>query len=216
MNKRFFTALLASVALVGTTTLGFAAEAPNFSAIADAMANPAPAAAPVVKDIDFSKTEADTMAYIASIARKVDNANIPFTKLAQQFIWGNQQLKKSQMAENDPLRAEADGGPYIMVAGYWDTEITVSGGGTLTMVAYVSDPVSTVTEVEVYFNQQPTGVFLQDDGLSGDFAANDSVYGFTAPVPPGNGLVASQILLELKAKNQAGGESDLWPYLTIR
>ncbi len=106
--------------------------------------------------------------------------------------------------------------PFIMLAGYYDTDITEEEGGTFKMIAYVYDPdgPQDVVKVEIYYQGMPTGVLLYDDGQHGDFGANDQVWGFVAEVPP-NTVPAGEYLLELKAFDAENNESDLWPYLTI-
>lgn len=218
MRKSFLAVMAISLSFFIGVSVSSATNAPDFAAIAEQLTNGAPAAAPVVRDVDYSKAETNFMAYIAAISRSVDQQNIPFTKLAQQYIWGSDRMHKEEF---DPLRAEmkARGAnkPFIMVGGYWDTQISATSGGLLTLICYVSDPdgQDDIAGVELYYNQQPTGAFLMDNGQMGDFAAGDYVYGIQAQIAAPDLLPAGQYLLELVAYDHSGNQSDMWPYLTI-
>jgi len=59
----------------------------------------------------------------------------------------------------------ANSAPFINLAGYLDTDLSWEAGGQFTMLAYVTDIDSPVVSVEVYWDGQPTGLFLEDDGL---------------------------------------------------
>jgi hypothetical protein len=217
MTRTFLTSLLASVALIGSAAFSYAAtEGPDFAAIADQLSTSAPAAAPEVKDIDFSKVQPDTYAYVASIERSVDEARLPFSKLAQQFIWGTDRLQKKGVNAKTSADSRGPNRPFIMVGGFWDTQLSESAGGRLTLICYVSDPdgPADVQGVELYMGEDHTNVFLQDDGNSGDFSAGDGVFGLQMDFTAGQ-VPAGQYLLELVATDQSGNESDMWPYLTI-
>jgi hypothetical protein len=213
--KKLSTVLAALAVLVLSGSLAHAAQAPDFAAIAEALNNGTLASEPVVQEIDFSKVETSTMAYIAAVARQAEHPTIPFNKLAQQFIWGGE---RPRFHAGDSLERDFQGDqrPYIMVGGYWDTQISSAAGGRVTLLCYVSDPQGpgNIAQVELYFNQRPTGVTLFDDGRHGDFAANDSVFGIQFDIDPGS-LPAGQYLLELVATDRDGNQSDMWPYLTI-
>jgi hypothetical protein len=101
--------------------------------------------------------------------------------------------------------------PTILVAGWWDTYVTSSSGGTITMVALCQD--EDVESVQIYYDGVPTGVFLVDDGTQGDQTPGDGL--FTLSVAAGPGLAPAAYLLELVAVDQAGNESMVWPYLEI-
>jgi hypothetical protein len=95
--------------------------------------------------------------------------------------------------------------PQINVAGYLDTDLKVGIQGTLTLLAWVTDPEGDALDsVEIYLGG-PTGVTLQDSG--------GGVFQFS--VPATFAAPISQLLLELKATDGRGAESTLWPYLTI-
>jgi hypothetical protein len=57
-------------------------------------------------------------------------------------------------------------------------------------------------------------VFLADDGMNGDFAPNDGVWGIQFSIPPET-VPPGDYLFELRAEDESGNYSDLWPYLTI-
>ena len=104
--------------------------------------------------------------------------------------------------------------PYIMMAGYMDTDISYSDGGLFHMLAYVSDMDSPVDFVEIYWEGQPTGAYLYDDGEHGDFEPGDDLWGLQIEVGP-NLVPEGDYLFELRAKDVDGNFSDIWPYLTI-
>lgn len=115
-----------------------------------------------------------------------------------------------ESASNDePAPANA---PFIYMAGFLDTRLSSSTSGTLKICA-VTQGEHLVESVELYFNGIGTGVFLKDDGLNDDFGASDGVFGLRVPIAPGS-LPAGDYLLQLKASDNAGLSSDLWPYLT--
>jgi len=108
----------------------------------------------------------------------------------------------------------ANSAPFINLAGYLDTDLSWEAGGQFTMLAYVTDIDSPVVSVEVYWDGQPTGLFLEDDGLHSDFGASDGLWGVSFPIEPFS-LPEGEYLLELRALDATGRFSDLWPYLTV-
>lgn len=115
-----------------------------------------------------------------------------------------------------PIADPPDGnGPFVFAAGYNMTRVSTDSGGQLNLIAIAIDNQDNITGVELFVSGLSTGVFLKDDGKSGDFAAGDNVYGINFDIPAGS-MAANDWLLELKAYNNAGQESDLWPYLTVR
>ncbi len=105
-------------------------------------------------------------------------------------------------------------GPFIRMAGFMDSELTYQRGGQFRLVAFVTDVDFDVREVEIFYQGEPTGVFLRDDGLNGDFDANDQIWGIilsfdSYQVPP------NQYRFEIQAIDDAGNCSGLWPYLNI-
>ncbi|MBN1296146.1 hypothetical protein JXA80_05150 [bacterium] len=171
-----------------------------------------------------SQTTAPTQNEILAVTRlfeSLDFAPTPIVPDVPVWIDGPPVSGPSWMTQmqqmlsiHGPSAAEGNQLPFIMMAGYMDTEITWENGGVFKMLAWVWDADNDVASVEVYYDGQPTGVYLLDDGFSGDFGPGDDIYGLTfdiAPysVPPG------QYMLELRAEDQLGNMSDLWPYLTI-
>lgn len=106
--------------------------------------------------------------------------------------------------------------PFVMLAGYYDTDVTYQDGGTFKFIAYVWDPdgYSDIGNVEIYYASTPTSVYLADDGNNGDFGAGDSIFGISVPIPPLT-LPSDRYLLEIVATDLEGNQSDMWPYLTI-
>ncbi len=104
--------------------------------------------------------------------------------------------------------------PLIMIAGYMQTRLQTNSAGNLNLIALVTDGegLADVARVEIYYQGLATGVLLLDDGAHGDFAADDGVFGFAAPV--GSGLPPSRFLLEIVAQDASGNYSLHWPYLS--
>jgi hypothetical protein len=96
--------------------------------------------------------------------------------------------------------------PYIYLAGYFDTFITASSGGTLSVAALVQDNIG-VSEVELYYNGEPQGLFLDDIG-DDVFLTN---FGAIQPGQAG----AGRYTFEMIARDRAGNTSKLWPYFVI-
>jgi len=107
-----------------------------------------------------------------------------------------------------------DGRSKLLAAGFLDTHITTESGGRLTIAALVIDPSeSRVESVEIYFDGIPTGLHLHDDGQDGDIAAGNHLYTFRAEVGPG--VPASEMLIELVARDSDGVIIGVWPRLIV-
>lgn len=133
---------------------------------------------------------------------------------APAFIPSWTLLKEQMMAPDQSAYSEGNNPPFIMMAGYMDTDVTWEDGGTFKMLAWVWDAENDVASVRLYYDGQPTDVFLLDDGNSADFEAGDSLYGLTFEIQPYT-LPPGEYILELRAEDVQGNQSDLWPYLTI-
>ncbi|MCD4653163.1 hypothetical protein K8T06_04445 [bacterium] len=123
-------------------------------------------------------------------------------------------LRRQMLIPGAGYYAEGNEAPFVMMAGYMDTNITWEEGGVFKMIAWAWDPDNDVVSVELYYEGVTTGVFLLDDGNSGDFDAGDDLYGMTFDIPPYT-LPEAEYILELRACDTMGNLSDLWPYLTI-
>ena len=102
----------------------------------------------------------------------------------------------------------------IYMAGYLNSRISTANGGMLNLVA-VTTGSPKVASVELYYNGTSTGLYLQDDGLSGDFAAGDGVFGLKTSIPA-DSLETGEYFLQLMPKDVNGNEGLLWPYLTLK
>ncbi len=131
-----------------------------------------------------------------------------------EYDWFAEKMR--YLSEGASIGDTGSQAPFIMLAGYYDTDVTYVDGGNLKIIAYVMDPdgPEDIASVELYYETIPTGVYLLDNGASGDFGANDQIYGWQANLDPYS-LPAGQYRLELIARDYAGNESDLWPYLTV-
>ncbi len=98
--------------------------------------------------------------------------------------------------------------PYILAAGQWDTELDDEGEGTLKIWAIVGDPqgASDVQNVELFFNREPTGTYLPK--------ISDSTYVMEVPLEAGM-VPPDDYVLELRAADQDGNVSEIWPYLNV-
>ena len=73
---------------------------------------------------------------------------------------------------------------------------------------------NTVAEMELMYNNEPTGLFLHDDGLHGDFLADDGVFGFIQSIPPRN-LNPGMLNLGVRGTDIEGNQSPTYPLLAI-
>ncbi len=98
--------------------------------------------------------------------------------------------------------------PYIMAAGYMESAVSASQGGTVTILVVAADPdgAADIRDVEIFYGGMPTGVNLLDLG--------DGVFMTDIPVGP-EMMPAGEYLLELAAWDVSGNRSLIWPYLTI-
>ncbi len=104
--------------------------------------------------------------------------------------------------------------PQIWWAGMYDTLITSSEGGDLTILAYVIDFQGDNQSVELYYDDLPTGVFLTDGGHP-DFPSGLGLYALYAPTGPlHSGYL--QIPFQLIATDAAGNQSMMWPYYHVQ
>lgn len=145
-------------------------------------------------------------------------APAPGAKIANQLAaspiegW---ELLQRRLVDGEILSRNANpqGAPEILAGGYWDTDLTTTDGGKLTVVVAISDPVQSV---EIYTGGQASGIFLLDNGAQGDLASGDNLYTFTADIGPLEpGLAGQQLLLEVVARNPQGLTSATFPYFAV-
>lgn len=106
--------------------------------------------------------------------------------------------------------------PVILAGGYWDSAVSYQQGGTMKLLVAISDPggATGINRVEIIYEDIPTGILLYDDGNHGDFASKDGVFGVVFNFDPFQ-IPAGSYLLGVRATNNRGFASDLYPYLTI-
>ena len=107
--------------------------------------------------------------------------------------------------------------PVIQLAGYAHTDYQLVSGGTLAILAWVTDPDNNVESVDAYLGGEV--IFnLHDDGQHGDFDASDGIYGFETSLPasdvPSDDTL--RLLLKIIARDQDGYQSLEWPFLTVQ
>ena len=129
-----------------------------------------------------------------------------FTTLAEGAENGNR-LSKFAHATCAPKSC-------IRAAGLWDSALCASAGGDLTVVAFVDMAVTDVVSLEVLFNDTPTGLLLNDDGVEGDSQADDGVFTFSAHIGP-NILPSGDHLLSIVATDSIGGCIGQWPSIVF-
>lgn len=96
----------------------------------------------------------------------------------------------------------------IFLGGYWNTRLNYYGG-LLQLIAFVPDPIDTL---QVFYEGIPCGLYLTDDGISGDFEKNDRIYGMKILLS--EGLPPVRLLLAL-APEIDWELGDFWPYLNV-
>ncbi len=171
-----------------------------------------------LKAEDFSGNKSGLWPYLNiwerpdGLARKSSYQGAGFSCFHDVIPWEIQQL----MTLNSTTSKEAVS-PYILLAGYKDTELFEGYGGMLKLLAAVNDPqgLHDIMKVELCVYGQPTGLELFDDGYHEDFQAGDSIYGFAYNIPEISADMVGDYLLEIIATDWEGNQSDPWPYLRI-
>jgi hypothetical protein len=103
--------------------------------------------------------------------------------------------------------------PLILGGGYRTSTIGPHGG-SLTLAVLVLPPSDAdIASVELHLAGQPAGIALLDDGRHGDFAPGDGVYGLRLSLPPTGESFEPPPLLQVRAVDSVGRESNLWPAL---
>ncbi len=105
--------------------------------------------------------------------------------------------------------------PIVLLGGYWDTRLSSTDGGTLTILAMSTIEGGSIHSVELFYAGQPTGIQLYDDGMHKDLAAGDGVYGYVIFLAPGAIGQPATFTLEISAKSSLGARSDPFPYLSV-
>jgi len=159
-----------------------------------------------IKYTFYEKEELGTPPQIA-IRGLTNNVEILCSVVAKDFTGNESEF--SEKVEVTPFPVK----PQIWWAGMYDTLITSSAGGDMSIVAYIFDHQGDAESVELYFNDLPTGVYLTDGGHP-DFPPGVGLYALYAPVGPLNtGFV--QFPFQLVARDAAGNESAMWPYFHV-
>lgn len=139
------------------------------------------------------------------------------TEASKNFKGNQARLQQFIKVCKDHLRKTAPTGesPFILAAGYYRSYLVDGESGELTIMAIVDDPANDPSglRVEVFYDHQGTGIYLLDDGQNNDLAPRDGVFGLAYAGVFGPGL-SGVYDLQIAATN-AGGQSSLWPYLTV-
>lgn len=178
-------------------------------------------------------TSIDSLSSVRSVELRLDEqAWVTASDLnTQTGIWGhsfpnvsqgNHTLTARSVDQCDNATAEADYArvsfkvdtepPFIQLGGYFITDLQADESGTITMIAYIDrslDP--DIESVQLFAAGESLGIYLNDTGTSGDFAAGDGL--FTFQLSNLECLGQMQFYLELQARDKAGNSSALWPYL---
>ncbi len=112
----------------------------------------------------------------------------------------------------DPaLRIQLPSAPIVRLAGWFDTEVSMDQGGRIRILAWVFDPdgASDIDRVELLAGGVPSGIELKDDGMSGDLAAGDSIFGLQVDV--GEGLARARYGVGIRAVDGSGYAGSVFP-----
>lgn len=94
--------------------------------------------------------------------------------------------------------------PRILAAGYLNTQVTESSGGTVDILVLTDGP-----------DVAPEQVLLGIDGEAQELALtateNGAIYSVVLP----RGTPPSSLLLSFHASDEAGNEGPVWPYLVV-
>jgi len=102
----------------------------------------------------------------------------------------------------------------ILGAGFIGSHISASRGGALQVAALVDPEYGRPQSMEIYLDNSPTGLFLNDSGTEGDYVASDGFWTFHADCPPGL-LPAGQYNLSIVAIDELGGCVGQWPQVLL-
>ena len=83
------------------------------------------------------------------------------------------------------------------------------------MLAFAFDYLGTDNVMEIWMGGIPTGLYLTDDGLSGDIAPQDGLFGWELKdvvFPQG---AQGRYLLEVATLRYGGSYGPPWPYLNV-
>jgi len=102
--------------------------------------------------------------------------------------------------------------PIIKMAGYLDTDISVSNGGTLYMEALAFDPngLEDIDSVEIYYNDKPTGAVFQ--------YVDRWIHSISIEIPPLDPQIfkpGMEIPFTVVAKDKGGLKSVPWPHFRV-
>ncbi|MBN1592014.1 MAG: hypothetical protein JW941_02050, partial [Candidatus Coatesbacteria bacterium] len=111
--------------------------------------------------------------------------------------------------------ASARSGPVIVAAGYLTEGVSSFEGGNTVLLALAIPGYSgaNVARVDIYYDGMLVEASLYDDGLHGDFAPGDGIFGLQAPMAPG--LSPANRLFGLKAVDINGQAGAAWPFLSV-
>ncbi|MBN1550687.1 hypothetical protein JW979_04425 [bacterium] len=109
-----------------------------------------------------------------------------------------------------PAHPNAD--PFIMVAGCHFTESDNDNAGIIAVECIPFDPDNDSLTVELYYNKQALGIFLNDEGYDGDTHAFDGIYSIKIPVPVP--VTESSHQIQLMISDEYGG-SNWWPGMRV-
>ena len=104
----------------------------------------------------------------------------------------------------------------IITAGYGQSRLSADKSGKLAIFCDVAVPetASLPLSVELYYENIPTGLFLNDDGIEGDEISGDDRYSIAVDVPPIGSSFRLQF--ELIVRDSTGVVSDRWPKLHVK
>ncbi|MBN2053408.1 M1 family metallopeptidase [bacterium] len=108
-------------------------------------------------------------------------------------------------------------GPPVLMAGTWNSRIGASEGGLLTLLAFCPDTPYGPAGLELMLGDDPTGLFLGDDGEHGDFDAGDGIFGLVLDFPPGVlSDAAGTWPIGIQSSDGFGFSRAAWPALEVQ
>ena len=137
----------------------------------------------------------------------------PFLPVGSKEDWQS----RPGLASGHQQNVLSPDGPTITVAGFCSTQLWAGAEGLLNIVAQVTDPdglddiVSVSAAIYLSEGGEPLRFDLADDGQSGDFGANDGIFGLALEAPP---APAGLYRVEITATD-AEDNLYLWPYLQV-
>ncbi len=100
----------------------------------------------------------------------------------------------------------------ILGAGYFGSAVSASAGGEPQIAALLDPAAAPPVSMELFLDDMPTGLFLNDEGRDGDTIAGDDFWTFSASLGPED-LAVGEYLVSIVASDEMAGCVGQWPPL---